>query len=358
MIIKDLFTNLTLLVSILFLYSQVTENRPLNRTSSYRRKIVVGTLGGLLGFVLMQYSIQIETTLVDLRHIPIILLAVYGGRVPAFTAMLFIIASRFLLGVNVSAYAASIILVLLTMGVVLLSNTRLSKNKKVFLSLTWNNLIFSIIISYVIQSVEVLTILIPIYWVVSYLGGYAAFYIIDKIRETQLLFNKYKDESSIDGLTGLNNYRKFDYIFNELISTIDKKDEKLALLYIDIDFFKKINDSYGHTQGDMVLKQLGEILQNNTRSFDIVSRNGGEEFTVLLLDCPIDNAAKVAENIRKIVEEHPFQLKKEIINITISIGVSCYMDTTTDANYIVEDADKALYEAKNSGRNRVCVAGY
>ncbi|WP_430789040.1 diguanylate cyclase [Virgibacillus flavescens] len=358
MIIKDLLTNLTLLVSILFLYSQITENRPLNRTSSFRRKIVVGILGGLLGFILMQYSIQFGTTLIDLRHIPIILLAVYGGRVPALTAMLLILAGRFLLGVNISAYASSIMLGFITVGIVLLSNTRLSKNKKIFFSLTWNNIIFTIIISYVIHNVEVLTKLIPVYWVISYLGGYAAFYVIDKLRETQLLFNKYKNESSIDGLTGLNNYRKFDYIFNQLISTIDKKDEKFALLYIDIDFFKKINDNYGHTQGDMVLKQLGEILKNNTRSFDIVSRNGGEEFTVLLLDCPIDNAAIAAENMRKVVEEHPFQLKKEIINLTISIGVSCYKDTTTDANYIVEDADKALYEAKNSGRNRVCVAGY
>jgi diguanylate cyclase len=354
MIIKELFSNLAILASLLFLYSQLTNNRPLHSKSSIKRKIIVGILGGVIGNILMQYSIHIGDSIVDLRHIPIILLAFYGGFIPAYLAMVLIIIGRLLIGVNLASILAIVIILLVTTGAVFLAKSRFTKKTKVILSLTWNNLVFSILYTHVIKDTEILMILIPIYWVVSYLGGFAAFYIINYIRSIQLLFEKYKNESTIDGLTGLNNFRKFDAIFNDLLEKLEEKNEKLSLLYIDIDFFKKINDQYGHKQGDEVLKQLSEILQNSTRSFDIVSRNGGEEFTALLLDCPLEKAMNIAEKIRKAVEVHPFYLSGSTIHISVSIGVACYNETTMDAKDIIEDADKALYQAKSTGRNRVC----
>lgn len=356
MIIKDLFSNLAVLASLLFLYSQLTERSPLQRKSSFKRKIMIGTLGGLLGNILMQYSIHIGDTIVDLRHIPIILLAFYGGSIPAYISMVIIIIGRFLIGVNLSSFFAIPLMLLVTFGAVFFARSHISGKNKVILSLTWNNLVFSLILSYLIKNIDILILLIPIYWVVSYLGGFAAFYIINHLRSVQSMFEKYKNESTTDGLTGLNNYRKFDTIFNDLLKTIEEKNEKLSLLYIDIDFFKKINDTYGHSQGDEVLKQLGELLQNSTRSFDIVSRNGGEEFTVLLLDCHLEKAMKIAEKIRKAVEEYPFHLEGCKIHISVSIGVACYNETTFDAKNIIDDADKALYNAKKTGRNKVCAA--
>lgn len=358
MIIIELFSNLSILATLLFLYTQLTKNSPLHRKSSFRRKIIVGVLGGLLGNILMQYSIHIGDTIVDLRHIPIILLAFFAGSIPAYISMVIIIIGRILIGINLSSFFAILMMLLITFGAVYLARSPFSGKNKIILSLTWNNFVFSIITSYLIKNIDILIILIPIYWVVSYLGGFAAFYIINYLRSIQLLFEKYKNESTIDGLTGLNNYRKFDDIFNNLMKMIEEKNEKLSLLYIDIDFFKKINDQYGHTQGDEVLKQLGELLQNSTRSFDIVSRNGGEEFTVLLLDCPLEKAMKMAENIRKAVEEYPFHLAGCKIHISVSIGVACYHETTFDAKNIIDDADKALYNAKNTGRNKVCSANH
>ncbi|WP_419393118.1 GGDEF domain-containing protein [Cytobacillus praedii] len=152
--------------------------------------------------------------------------------------------------------------------------------------------------------------------------------------------------------------RKFEEVFDHLIKDLQTNEQKLALLFIDIDFFKKVNDTYGHSEGDVVLKELGLRLQQSTRAFDIVSRNGGEEFTVLLLNCPLYRANELAERIRKNVEDNPFTLNSgEEINLTISVGVACYQETTIDPTQLIEDADKALYQAKQSGRNRVCIYG-
>lgn len=356
MIFKDLFTNLSILISILSIYSQFTKNRPLNRKSSMLSKVLIGTLGGLLGNILMYYSIQIQDTLIDLRHIPIILLAFNAGALPAFLSMTLIILGRFLIGINMSSILAVPLMLLTTIGAVYISRTNLPKNGNIFIIFTWHNIVFSVFASYLIKDIEIFILIA--YWIVSYIGGYIAFYILEYIRSSQLLFERYKSESLTDGLTGLNNYRKFDDIFNKIIKKVDEKNEHLSLLFIDIDFFKKVNDKYGHTQGDEVLKQLGGILQSCTRSFDIVSRNGGEEFTVLLLDSPLKKAIEVAEDIRETVREYPFHIEGKKINITLSIGVSSYQETTFDVAQIIDDADKALYTAKQTGRNKVCVANY
>ena len=162
-------------------------------------------------------------------------------------------------------------------------------------------------------------------------------------------------ESSKDFLTGLNNVRKFDSLFNNAIENAKEKKENLSLLMIDIDFFKRVNDTYGHAEGDVVLQELGKILSKNSRSFDVVSRNGGEEFTVLLLGCPKDNAIQIAERIRATVENHSFVLTTGLeISITVSIGVSSYPELTEEVEKLVEKSDIALYAAKRTGRNKVC----
>jgi len=356
MIIKDLFSNLAILTTLIFMYTQFTKSRPLNHSSTKKRRITIGVFGGLLGNILMLFSVPVGDALVDLRHIPIILLAFYAGSMPAYISMTLIILGRFLIGVNLSAVLAIPFMLLVTLGAVYISGMNLREKNKVIFMIAWNNIVFSIIASYLIKDINIILFLIPMFWLVSSLGGFIAFYTINYIRSIQLLFDKYKNESATDGLTGLNNYRKFEDIFNTLITTIDEKQEKLSLLYIDIDFFKKINDKYGHASGDEVLKELGNILQKSTRSFDIVSRNGGEEFTILLLDCPLDKATEIADRIRRKVEQHQFILSTETFHISVSIGVSCYNETTLHAINLIEDADKALYIAKKTGRNKVCIA--
>ncbi|WP_442596487.1 GGDEF domain-containing protein [Neobacillus sp. D3-1R] len=353
MIIKELFANLAILISLLFLYTQITKDV----TQNLKGKILFGLLGGILGNILMQYSMHIGSTIIDLRHIPIITLAFYSGSIPAYIAMILIILGRFLIGINLSAYASIFLVVPITIMTLLVSKTTLSRKWKVVSILTLSNLISTVILTYLIQDWSTLMVILPVYWSVSYLGAFVAFYMIEFMVRNQQLLKKYKFESATDGLTGLNNVRKFDEIFNICIGNLKTTNEKLSLLYIDIDFFKKVNDTYGHLEGDGVLRELSMILKNSTRTFDVVSRNGGEEFTVLLLDCPLDRAREIAEGIRRNVEKHSFLLSSgKTIHITISIGVATYNETTKDATSLIEDADKALYDAKQSGRNRVCQA--
>lgn len=357
MIIKQLFSNLAILSSLLFLYIQLTNTSPLKRSSSLNRKLVMGISGGLFSNILMQYSMQIGNTIIDLRHVPVILVAYYGGSIPALIAMVMVIIGRFIIGINTSSYLAVILICTITAAAIYISKRKLPKKTKILLILTFSNVIFSVLVSYLLKDPSTLLFLLPTYWIISYSAGFISFYIVEYLRRSQALFDRYKSESATDGLTGLNNVRKFDEIFNDLLRTIPNNNEKLSLLYLDIDFFKKVNDTYGHQNGDIILKDLGKILQESVRSFDIVSRNGGEEFTVILLDCPVDRAKEISEKIRKAVEDHEFTLTDgQIIHITISIGIACFNDTTDDVTSLIEDADSALYMAKKTGRNRVCVS--
>jgi diguanylate cyclase len=358
MIIKELFANLAILVSILFLYTQVSIGTPLHFKSSIKRKVLVGILGGLLSNLLMQYSMHIDTiSIIDLRHVPIILLAYFGGSIPSLITMIMIILGRLFIGFNISALASIAVIILITIFSIYISKGLLTKKRKIFLMLTFSNIAYSVIFVLVIRDYSLLISLIITYWIISYLSGYVSFYTLNFLRSSQMLFNKFKTESMKDGLTGLNNVRKFDEIFNHLITDLKTNNQDLSLLYIDIDFFKKVNDTYGHLEGDLVLKELGIILRKCTRSFDVVSRNGGEEFTALLLDCQLKRAVEIAERIRKTVEENYFTLNSgKKVKLTISIGVASYKDSVNDPAMLIDEADKALYQAKNSGRNKVCMA--
>ncbi|MED1865313.1 diguanylate cyclase [Fictibacillus nanhaiensis] len=354
-IVKQLFANLAILVALLFLYTQIKKDPPLRMNSSIKKKLTTGVAGGLFSNILMQYSIPIGTIIIDLRHIPIILLAYFGGAVPALIGMVLVIAGRFLIGINISSYASSLLMIAITLFAIIIARTRLSQQRKKWCMLTFANLLTTVLFLNLIEDQQLLFYLIPGFWIVSFLSGYVAFQVLHILFKSQMMFDKYKAESTIDPLTGLNNVRKFDEVFNSSMENLDKK--KLSLLYIDIDFFKKINDTYGHSEGDVVLKDLGLILRSCSRPTDIVSRNGGEEFTVLLVDCSLNQAQKIAERIRSTVEQHAFVLNSgKEVNITVSVGVSNFPETTTNGNLIIKDADKALYEAKKTGRNKVCIA--
>ncbi|GHV26222.1 diguanylate cyclase [Spirochaetia bacterium] len=127
-----------------------------------------------------------------------------------------------------------------------------------------------------------------------------------------------------------------------------------SMLMFDIDFFKRVNDTYGHACGDAVLKYIAQIFLDNVRGSDLASRYGGEEFIILISHPGKDLAMKIAERIRKTIEDSNIQYKEHTLKITISCGVACYdrkIDTTADG--MIERADKALYQSKQDGRNRI-----
>lgn len=361
-LIDDLFINLCVLISLIFIYMQGRMKLNLDMKPHKAAALVDGLAGGILGIVLMNFSIQVTPiTIVDLRFVPVMLLVIFIGIPPAVVSAVTIIAGRFIFGMNISSVAAAVLMLILITGFIIIHHLfKTSKDnpnsyKKGFVMIVFSNIVFSVIISMLIRDFDVLKSLIPSYWVISILGGIIAIFFVEYIRKTQYLLMKYEQESTTDFLTGLNNVRQFDNVWNTLINNATEKNERLSLLIIDIDHFKNVNDTYGHAVGDKILAELGKILKNTSRSFDIVSRNGGEEFSVILPDCPHDQAVTLAERIREKVESHQFQVSStESIAITISLGVATYPETVTDTTQIFSLADDYLYKAKRSGRNRVC----
>ncbi len=166
-----------------------------------------------------------------------------------------------------------------------------------------------------------------------------------------------RDLAIHDPLTALFNRRAFDERLREELRRTVRYQRPLCLMMLDIDFFKRVNDTHGHNAGDEVLAGIADVLQTSARENDMVARLGGEEFAVLMPETTSDAAARVAERLRKAVERKLFSTAAGDLAITISIGVAVWAGSIADAAEFVNAADGALYRAKNSGRNRVCIAG-
>ncbi len=166
--------------------------------------------------------------------------------------------------------------------------------------------------------------------------------------------------ATLDALTGLNNRRQFETRLNQEFATAKRKNTPLCCMMLDVDYFKKVNDSYGHAAGDCVLKAVSQLIIREIREYDIASRYGGEEFFILLPQTNLEEASFVAQRLRKAVEEAKMDISEakipgvSYLKVTVSIGVSDFMsDETSDEFY--QNADRALYEAKHRGRNKVVI---
>ncbi len=163
--------------------------------------------------------------------------------------------------------------------------------------------------------------------------------------------------SITDSLTQVYNRRYLMKMMVNEISRSKRYRSDLSFLLLDIDNFKVLNDTYGHQTGDQVLIDICIRISRSIRSTDILARYGGEEFAVLLPQVPLAGAEKVAEKIRKEVAEKPFQINEEKIDVTLSCGISCFIENKVDTiDTVIMEADRALYESKRSGKNRVTVS--
>lgn len=180
--------------------------------------------------------------------------------------------------------------------------------------------------------------------------------------EKAMLYEDVKELSIRDSLTGLYVHR---YFLNELdneIKRASRSKEDFALMIIDIDGFKAINDRYGHQVGDKVIQLLGDILLYNMRGIDIkgrpsntIGRYGGDEFVILLPNTNAEMAKQVGSRLQKVIKERPLKTDSKEITFTISVGVAIYPDDAATQHAILNRADKALYWAKQHGKNRVCL---
>jgi len=181
---------------------------------------------------------------------------------------------------------------------------------------------------------------------------------IKRLQDDLKKSNELLHELSItDFLTGLYNRRYLIESLNREILRADRKDGSLSLIVIDIDHFKRVNDTYGHQQGDQVLQIVSGIIKKELRNYDIAARFGGEEFFAVLPDVNVDEALLVAERIRSAVEEYRFENELSDLELTISLGVAdlSYLSCQTVDNFI-KLTDDALYRAKANNRNCVELA--
>ena len=176
---------------------------------------------------------------------------------------------------------------------------------------------------------------------------------IDDITELEEQKKQIKEMANLDYLTKLYNRRYFFEIAEKFYENAKRSLVNIAVVTIDIDYFKKINDTYGHEGGDFILVSFADILKNNLRSADILCRYGGEEFCILLVLKDKDDAFHIVEKIRKIVENKRFIYDNNDISITVSAGISLILGDSL--NEMIKESDKMLYEAKNAGRNRTLI---
>lgn len=183
-----------------------------------------------------------------------------------------------------------------------------------------------------------------------------SWYLTKFIFEIMDLEMKMRSLATKDGLTGLPIRQSFLDSIESIYELAKRNKSTFTILYMDVDNFKSINDTYGHTTGDMVLKSLGKVLKNNKRDSDLVGRIGGEEFAYALSDIDLEGSMFFAEKIRKLVENDLFNNNGVYIKYTMSIGISIYdEENNVNLDKLISQADRALYEAKADGKNCVKV---
>lgn len=171
--------------------------------------------------------------------------------------------------------------------------------------------------------------------------------------QMRLLNMQLKYLAMTDELTSLTNRRSFFLQGEKEVKRTQRSNTPLSLLMLDVDGFKSINDRYGHEVGDLILQRIGKILVANVREIDMVSRMGGEEFSILLPDTKAEEAVILAERLRAAVEQARFPYIDHTTKVTMSIGVSTFQEGNTDLDSMLRNADAAMYQAKNEGRNKV-----
>jgi len=170
------------------------------------------------------------------------------------------------------------------------------------------------------------------------------------------LYEKTLQLACTDGLTGLFNHRQFKKVFADEVARANRYDNVLAIIILDVDDFKKFNDTYGHPNGDLVLQKVASTLQNLLRDCDTLFRYGGEEFVVLLPETDVPEGIKVAERIRACIEKESPNFLTGITGsegITVSVGVAALPGDGTDTGTLLKSVDRLMYQAKHEGKNRV-----
>ncbi len=356
--IDNLLVNVLLFISVTCVIGHIVKDIPKEIINTLYGKIILGIGGGLIGILLMIYTIQVNgtTTLLDLRVFAIMMVSYVGGILPTIVSGIIIGVYRALkFGIDISCIIAIYQILLYIISFYIIDKNIISEWKKWLFKTLIALIALTPTFYYLLSNVKNVKMIFFQFSLVTIFASILEYFLLDYVNSSNELYRRYKKDSTKDFLTGLYNTREFNEILNMAFGRVLENKENLSCLMIDIDHFKKVNDIYGHAAGDIILKELADILKNNCRICDAVGRIGGEEFCALLFNCPKDQTFDIALRINNAVQQHEFIIGEDkFINITVSIGVAIYPNTTSNLKCIKEMADIALYNAKKGGRNRVC----
>lgn len=203
----------------------------------------------------------------------------------------------------------------------------------------------------------VISVMLLLEGIFAYVVGQLALQTTNDVKDIAIL----QHESITDALTGLKNRRYFDQRICEEVALSKRYKLPLTLILLDVDYFKKINDTYGHTVGDEVLTNLSKLVLEVVRDSDIVARYGGEEIAIITPNTSKAEAELLAERLRGKVEKTTVAMvgaTQEIVQVTVSLGICSLSPVITDKEALLEESDQALYLAKKYGRNRVVVSNW
>ncbi|MBB6218126.1 diguanylate cyclase [Anaerosolibacter carboniphilus] len=356
--VNDLFINVLLLISFTSVSGHILKEVPESLINKTYWKVLIGIGGGILGILMMVYTIQVvgTNTLLDLRALSMIMVSSMGGLISTIVTGFIIVLYRVgYFGINQSSVFAVVHICLYVVSFHIINKKFKTYEQNWFVKLAVALVILVTTFLYLLRNIEGHYLMIFKFAIVVVCAGTLEYYLLKYTQRSNALYRIYRKDSTKDFLTGLNNTRSFDNLLNISFNRVKENSEKLSCLMIDIDHFKKVNDTFGHPVGDVVLREFADILKKNCRNFDIVGRVGGEEFCVLLLDCDRTRSFEIGMRIRDAVKEHKFPIGNDnVIKISVSIGVATYPDTVGRLEEIMEKADVALYKAKQTGRDKVC----
>lgn len=362
-LVNNLIANASLLLVGLYIISRLT-NLGMTKKLPLKRQVTISLLLAGLSVVITLHGV-LWNAQADFQYgfVPIIISALYfnlpGVRITYVTSILilpFILTDTLLLIAFLDYTLAALAAV-----VFLRFRERITPARDIrivnAISLGFITL-FSLLNVSTYDHIEAYVMTLMTFVVIGYSAGFVLHIVyggIHKIQRSERLISKYKEEAFTDVLTGLGNRRRFEEEMRRVDEEVFKGTQEVALLLLDVDHFKSINDTYGHDAGDAILVELGNRLTKTARTDDMVCRNGGEEFSVLLADCTLSQGFVIGKRYLRQIAESPFTLPDgSFIEVTVSIGISSTSESKVDtSSQLIKQADAGLYVAKQSGRNRL-----
>lgn len=325
------------------------------------KSIAVGLLFGLGGILSMGDPIRwMPGVFQDGRSILLVLTPIYGGLVGTVVAAVMMGLFRFMIGGMGAAGGIAGILIVATAGYVLTLLPRQWvgigwKRSALFGLATTTSLVVLAFLPWPIARELLLSATLPV-TVVNILGVLLLSDLLERERYRIGIQRALENEASLDPLTKLPNRRVLQREGDRCSKEAGIRQTPFSIIMLDIDHFKRINDSWGHSFGDTVLARVADVIRWTVRKTDIAARYGGEEIVVLLPNTNMEAAGIVAEKIRSDIEATILMFDHEAIHVTVSIGIACSHEPSADFKQVLDAADKALYRAKAAGRNRVELA--